>query len=123
MFPSRAGPCKSRCGSFAKAFSQELAARNPKLITAEYRVAKRPPGHVLVDYNQNAWNRTLASVYSVRPKPAATVSTPVTWKEVERGVRMEDFTMQTVPARLARLGDLWKPLLAQRGRVSLERLL
>jgi bifunctional non-homologous end joining protein LigD len=78
---------------------------------------------VLVDYNQNAWNRTLASVYSVRPKPAATVSTPVTWEEIERGVRIEDFTMRTVPPRLAKLGDLWKPLLAQRGRVSLERLL
>jgi bifunctional non-homologous end joining protein LigD len=47
----------------------------------------------------------------------------VTWEEVERGVRMEDFTMRTVPPRLAKLGDLWKPLLAQRGRVSLERLL
>ena len=121
--PIARGPLQKQVWGFAKAFSQELAARNPKLITAEYRVAKRPPGHVLVDYNQNAWNRTLASVYSVRPKPAATVSTPVTWTEVERGVRMEDFTMQTVPARLARLGDLWKPLLAQRGRVSLERLL
>jgi bifunctional non-homologous end joining protein LigD len=78
---------------------------------------------VLVDYNQNAWNRTLASVYSVRPKPAATVSAPVTWKEVERGIRLEDFTMQTVPRRLKKLGDLWKPVLAQRGRVRLEKFL
>jgi bifunctional non-homologous end joining protein LigD len=76
-----------------------------------------------VDYNQNAWNRTLASVYSVRPKPAATVSAPVTWREVERGVRMEDFTMQTVPRRLKKLGDLWKPVLTQRGRVRLEKFL
>jgi bifunctional non-homologous end joining protein LigD len=93
------------------------------VITAEYRVAKRPAGRVLVDYNQNAWNRTLASVYSVRPKPAATVSTPVTWEEVERGVRLEDFTMRNVPARLDKLGDLWKPLLAERGRVDLKSLL
>jgi bifunctional non-homologous end joining protein LigD len=117
------GPSQKQVWAFAKAFSQELARRHPKIITAEYRVAKRPAGHVLVDYNQNAWNRTLASVYSVRPKPAATVSTPVTWEEVERGVRMEDFTMRTVPPRLAKVSDLWKPLLAQRGRVSLERLL
>ena len=74
---------------------------------------------MLVDYNQNSWNRTLASVYSVRPKPEATVSTPLTWEEVERGVRMEDFTMKTVPARLAKIGDLWKPLLAQEGRTNL----
>lgn len=108
---------------FAKAFSKELEKRHPKLITAEYRVARRPTAHVLVDYNQNAWNRTLASVYSVRPKPAATVSTPVTWREVEHGVRLEDFTMHTVPPRLQKLGDLWKPLLERRGRVSLKQFL
>lgn len=93
------------------------------MVTAEYRVAKRPAGRVLVDYNQNAWNRTLASVYSVRPVPAATVSTPVTWKEVERGLRMEDFTMMNVPQRLKKLGDLWQPLLKQGGRVRLDHLL
>ena len=93
------------------------------MITAEYRVAKRPAGRVLVDYNQNAWNRTLASAYSVRPKPAATVSTPITWDEVQRGVRLEDFTMRNVPARLAKIGDLWKPLLCDRGRVDLLPLL
>jgi bifunctional non-homologous end joining protein LigD len=117
------GPRQKQVWEFAKAFSKELAKRHTAIITAEYRVARRPAGRVLVDYNQNAWNRTLASVYSVRPKPAATVSTPLTWKEVERGVRMEDFTMLTVPARLAKLGDLWKPMLAQRGRVRLEKFL
>ena len=91
----------------------------PALITAEYRVAKRPHGRVLVDYNQNAWGRTLASIYSVRPRPEATVSTPVTWKEVERGVRIEDFTMRNVPSAIAKLGDLWKPLLPARGRFNL----
>jgi bifunctional non-homologous end joining protein LigD len=100
-----------------------LEARHPKLITAEYRVAKRPRGRVLVDYNQNAWNRTLASVYSVRPKPAATVSTPVTWEEVERGLRIEDFTMKNVPARLGKIGDLWKPLLEEKNRVDLKLFL
>jgi len=117
------GPLQKQVWSFAKAFSRELAARNPKLVTAEYRVAKRPAKHVLVDYNQNAWNRTLASVYSVRPKPAATVSTPVTWREVERGIRIEDFTMLNVPRRLAKIGDLWKPLLSTKGRVDLSKFL
>ena len=86
-------------------------------------MAKRPPKHVLVDYNQNAWGRTLASVYSVRPKPLATVSTPLEWKEVERGVRIEDFHLGNIRERLARVGDLWKPLLAQRGRFRLNKLL
>jgi bifunctional non-homologous end joining protein LigD len=75
---------------------------------------------VLVDYNQNRWGSTLASVYSVRPRPEATVSTPVTWKEVARGIRIEDFTVRNVPARVAKLGDLWKPLLASRGRFDLS---
>jgi bifunctional non-homologous end joining protein LigD len=114
------GPVQKQVWTFAKALAQELAGRHPALITAEYRVAKRPPGRVLVDYNQNAWGRTLASVYSVRPRPEATVSTPVTWREIERGVRIEDFTMNNVPARAARLGDLWKPLLQARGRFDLR---
>jgi bifunctional non-homologous end joining protein LigD len=98
-----------------------MEARRPDLVTAEYKVLKRPTGRVLVDYNQNAWGRTLASIYSVRPKPRATVSTPVKWKELERGVAIEDFRMDNVPARLRRLGDLWEPLLAKKGRVKLEK--
>ena len=121
--PIERGPLQRQVWSFAKALSHELLKRNPKLITAEYRVAHRPKDHVLVDYNQNAWNRTLASVYSVRPKPAATVSTPVAWKEVERGFRVEDFTMKTVLPRLKKLGDLWAPLLAQKGRMHLDKFL
>src|SRR5207247_435412 len=62
---------------------------------------------------------SLVSIYSVRPRPEATVSTPVTWKEVERGIRIEDFTVENVPGRAAKLGDLWKPLLHARGRFNL----
>jgi bifunctional non-homologous end joining protein LigD len=115
------GPVQKQVWLFAKALAQELANRNPALMTAEYRVARRPHGRVLVDYNQNAWGRTLASIYSPRPRPGATVSTPVTWKEVQRGIRIEDFTVENVPARVARLGDLWKPLLQTRGRFDLEK--
>jgi bifunctional non-homologous end joining protein LigD len=117
------GPAQKQVWAFAKALAKELESRNPQIITAEYRVAKRPRGRVLVDYNQNAWNRTLASVYSVRPKPAATVSAPVTWAEVERGVRIEDFTVKNVPARLKKIGDLWEPLLSETGRVDLKQFL
>jgi bifunctional non-homologous end joining protein LigD len=116
------GPEQKRVWTFAKALAQELAARHPALITAEYRIAKRPHGRVLVDYNQNAWGRTLASIYSVRPKPDATVSTPVTWDEVQSGVRIEDFTIRNVPARVEQRGDLWKSLLLKRGRFNLGAL-
>ena len=78
---------------------------------------------MLVDYNQNAWGRTLASIYSVRPTPQATVSTPVTWEEVEAGVRIDDFTCATCRRGSPRIGDLWAPLLAERGRFDLAPLL
>jgi len=78
---------------------------------------------VLMDYNQNAWGRTLASVYSVRPTPRATVSAPVTWKEVEKGIGIEDFRLDNMAARVAKLGDLFEPMLAKTNRVKLERFL
>jgi bifunctional non-homologous end joining protein LigD len=117
------GPRQKDVWRFAKGLAQRLARDHPRLITAEYRIADRPRGRVLVDYNQNAWGRTLASIYSVRPAELATVSTPVTWQEVERGVEIEDFRIDNVPARVRRRGDLWRPLLAARGRFRLEDLL
>ena len=118
--PIERGPTQKQVWGFAKSFSHAIAAQAPKLITAVYVVAKRPKGRVLVDYNQNAWGRTLASIYSIRPRPKATVSTPVTWEELESGVKLEDFRIDNVPARLREVGDLWKPLLAKRGRFKLE---
>ena len=117
------GPTQKEVWSIAKELARILASSHPKLITAEYTIAKRPRGRVLVDYNQNAWGRTLASIYSVRPQQQASVSTPVTWKEIENGIRIEDFRVDNVPKRVRRLGDLWKPLLAKRGRFRLDRLL
>ena len=117
------GPTQKDVWTFAKALAQTLASQHPRLLTAEYRVAKRPRGRVLVDYNQNAWGRTLASVYSPRPKPRASVSTPVTWKEVEKGIAIEDFRLDNVPARVRRLGDLWSPLNERRGRYDLGKIL
>lgn len=118
--PIERGPTQKQVWGFAKQLSHALAAQAPKLITAIYTVAKRPKGRVLVDYNQNAWGRTLASIYSIRPRPNATVSTPVTWEELERGISIDDFRIDNVPARLRKLGDLWKPLLQKRGRFKLE---
>ncbi len=116
------GPTQKEVWTFAKAFAQLMAKRRPDLITAEYKIAKRPAARILVDYNQNAWGRTLASVYSVRPRPLATVSTPVTWEEIERGIEIDDFRMGSVPARVAKVGDLWQPLLSERGRFDLGSL-
>jgi bifunctional non-homologous end joining protein LigD len=117
------GPTQKDVWRFAKEFALQIAKLRPALITAEYRIAKRPPGRVLVDYNQNAWGRTLASIYSPRPKPRATVSAPVTWEELEQGVTTEEFRIDNMPARIAALGDLWSPLLAKRGRFDLAKLI
>jgi bifunctional non-homologous end joining protein LigD len=117
------GPMQKQVWTFAKEFAREMESRAPKLVTAEYRIALRPRGRVLVDYNQNAWGRTLASVYSARPTSRAAVSTPVTWAEIERGIEIDDFRIDNVPARVKKLGDLWKPLLAARGRFKLESVL
>jgi bifunctional non-homologous end joining protein LigD len=117
------GPVQKEVWRFAKALAFAVAARRPDIMTAEYKIAKRPQGRVLVDYNQNAWGRTLASIYSVRPTPRATVSTPVTWDEVKRGVDIGEFRVDNVRERLARTGDLWAPLLHKTKRSKLERFL
>lgn len=120
--PIRRGPAQKEVWTVSKKLAQMLAAQIPDLITSEYRIANRPQGRVLVDYNQNAWGRTLASVYSVRPKPQAPVSMPVTWEEIRSGLRIEDFRIDNAAGRVEKLGDLWKPLLLKRGRLPLEKL-
>ena len=117
--PIRRGPLQKEVWTFAKSFAQTLAAAKPELITAEYRIAKRPAGRVLVDYNQNAWGRTLSSVYSIRPKAKATASAPVTWDEVEAGVDIDDFRIDNMRQRVADVGDLWAPLAEAKDRVDL----
>ena len=121
--PIERDPLQKEVWTFAKRFAQSMEKLYPDIVTAEYKVARRPAGHVLVDYNQNAWGRTLSSVYSVRPKPHAPVSTPVTWKEIREGIHIEDFRLDNVRERLDRLGDLWAPVAANRGRADLKRLL
>jgi bifunctional non-homologous end joining protein LigD len=115
----RIGPEQHEVWRVAKEIALHLARESPRILTAEYRVSKRPAGTVLVDYNQNAFGQTLASIYSVRPNEHASVSTPIAWDELEAGCEPGDFTMLNVPQRIKRIGDLWKPLLHERGRFDL----
>ena len=121
--PIERGPLQKEVWTFAKTLAKELEASHSRIITAEYRIANRPDNRVLLDYNQNAWGRTLASVYSVRPKPHATVSAPVTWREIEQGIKIEDFRLDNMVERVKRVGDLFRPLLLQKYRVKLDRFL
>ena len=117
------GPTQKEVWAFAKALAQTLAKSYPQ-ITAIYAVAKRPRGTVLVDYNQNRWGSTLASVYSVRPRPRAPVSMPVEWKEVEAGIEIDDFTLANARERIRKRGDLWEPLRpSAKGRFDLRKLI
>jgi bifunctional non-homologous end joining protein LigD len=102
------GPTQKQVWTVAKSFAQALAARAPKLTTAEYRIAACQRGRVLIDYNQNAWGRTLASVYSARPHLRAAVSMPFRWRELD-GLEIEDFTIADAHRRLAKVGDLFAP--------------
>ena len=88
----------------AIAFGRELERRLPGEVTTKWWKEERGE-RIFVDYNQNARDRTIASAYSIRPKPGAPVSAPVTWEELE-SVQPEDFNVATMPARFAELGDL-----------------
>ncbi len=88
----------------ALAFAREVERRRPELVTTAWWKEERG-AKVFIDYNQNARDRTIASAYSVRARPDATVSAPVTWEELA-GVETEDFTMATMPGRFTALGDV-----------------
>ncbi|MGY2061377.1 DNA polymerase domain-containing protein, partial [Nocardia gipuzkoensis] len=89
----------------ALAFAREVERRAPDDVTTTWWRRDRDPAMLFVDYNQNARDHTIAAAYSVRGNPAATVSTPIRWDEVNE-VDPRDFTIATVPARYAELGDL-----------------
>jgi DNA ligase D len=88
----------------AIAFGRELERRLPGEVTTKWWKEERGE-RIFVDYNQNARDRTIASAYSIRPKPGAPVSAPVEWDELP-SVAPEDFTVASMPARFAEVGDL-----------------
>jgi DNA ligase D len=89
----------------ALAFAREVERRAPEDVTTTWWRKDRDPDKVFVDYNQNTRDHTIASAYSVRGVPEATVSTPIRWDEID-AVDPREFTIATVPARFAELGDL-----------------
>ena len=94
---------------FAELLSRKLEAEHPGEVTTEWLKKKR--AGVLVDHRQNGHGKTIASAYSVRPKPGAPVSTPLKWDELTELVTPRDFSMQVALDRVARHGDLFEPVL------------
>jgi DNA primase len=90
--------------SAAVAVARELERRRPTLITASWWKEERG-ARIFIDFNQNARDRTIASAYSIRPKPGATVSAPLDWDELPH-IAPEDFTVATMPARFSEKGDV-----------------
>jgi bifunctional non-homologous end joining protein LigD len=84
----------------------------PNLSTLERSLKKRGP-KIYLDYLQNRRGQTIVSAYSLRPKPHATVSTPLQWREVKSGLKPEDFTIKNVPERVATLNDIFKGVLKE----------
>ena len=101
---------------FAEIVAGAIARSYPNLATTQWSKAKRRG--VLIDANQNGEGKTIASVYSVRPRPGAPVSTPLRWDEVKAGLDPAQFTMDVVQRRIAQHGDLFEGVLTTRQRLN-----
>jgi bifunctional non-homologous end joining protein LigD len=104
--------------TFAEIVARTVTAEHPNLVTSERTVARRPPGRVLIDVQQNAHGRPLAAAYSVRAFPKAPISTPVLPRELRTGLRPEALNIKTISARLKEKGDLWADFWKKRQRLE-----
>ena len=109
-----------QCQLFGKIVASRVHAELPKTTSIE-RLTKNRGGKLYVDYLQNRPKATLAAPYSLRPKPGATVSMPLYWEEVKKGLKMKDFTIANAMERIKSEGDLFKPVLGK--GVNLDKIL
>jgi DNA ligase D len=98
---------------FAHILATIVTERLPELTTIERSLSKRKKNQIYVDYLQNRRGQTLASAYSVRPKPGATVSAPLEWSEVKHGLKPGDFTIKNMMKRVKEKGDLFEGVLGK----------
>ena len=108
-----------KVAAVAEALAAEVAQRAPKIATVQRSLAKRQKQQVYVDAMQNARGKTIAAPYSARAKPGATVSMPLTWKQVEKGARISDFTIQNAPKLVEKHGDVWKSFFTEAKQLKL----
>jgi bifunctional non-homologous end joining protein LigD len=97
------------CRLFAEYVAKQVQAQLPD-ITSVIRTKSKRDKKVYIDYMQNSRGQTIASPYSVRPQPGATVSAPLSWNELKESLTIADFTMENMPARVKKKGDLWKDI-------------
>ncbi len=99
--------------NFAKLIALRVQQQLPSFTTLERSLAKRKKNQIYLDYLQNSEGQTLASAYSARPKPGATVSAPLEWKEVKPGLSLGDFTIKSIVKRVKKKGDLFAGVLGK----------
>jgi bifunctional non-homologous end joining protein LigD len=109
-----------KVAEFAKLLAGEVARRAPKIATVERTIAKRKTNQVYVDWMQNARGKSLAAVFTARAKPKATVSMPLTWKQIASGVKITDFTITNAPDLIKKKGDPWANFFEERQALKLE---
>jgi bifunctional non-homologous end joining protein LigD len=95
----------------AEGLAEEIVEARPELATLERRIEGRPRGTIYLDVQQNARGKSVVSAYSARARSGATVSAPLRWPELTERLRLERFTVRTMPRRIARVGDLWRDAL------------
>ncbi|MEJ7811761.1 MAG: DNA ligase D [Gemmatimonadaceae bacterium] len=105
----------------AQLVATRVVRANPRIATVERTVSARAPGAVYVDYLQNVRGKSVAAAYCVRAKPGATASAPLDWSELGPDLDPRDFTIETLPARLAERGDLWAAAMARRNTLRTIR--
>ena len=105
--PLKASNEYDKVAEYARLFASEVARRAPQIATVERTIAKRKSTQVYVDWMQNARGKSLASAFTARAKPKAPVSMPLTWKQIEKGVKITDFTITNVPQLLKKKDDPW----------------
>jgi len=108
-----------RVAEFARLLAGEVSSRVPRIATIERTIAKRKSDQVYVDSMQNARGKSLASVLTARAKPGATVSMPLTWKQVEAGVKISDFTIKNVPGLITKHKNPWRDFFASQQALKL----
>lgn len=124
VLPLPTGTVFSEASELATVIARRVAETHPERATVARGIKERPAGTIYVDAQQNAVGKSVVAAYSVRARSRATVSAPITWADLRAGLRLEQFTIETMPIRFRRLGDLWGAAMKRRNsRRALDELL
>lgn len=114
----------TEASTLATIIAERIVESNPDRATLVRRITDRPARSIYVDAQQNAEGKSIVAAYSVRARPKATVSAPIAWTDLRAGLRLDEFTLETMPMRLRRIGDIWSAAMKRRNsRRAVDALL